>query len=117
MPVKIGCGKATFSFVTLRASALAVAAGCFIAANTAHAGLLVLGVDSNASSFSANLNFSAAVPLLPPISLNSPALSATLSGAAPPTNKIPATTGFLGTVATTGPIPGVPGQLHSDGGG
>lgn len=107
----------TLSYVTLRAFALVAALGLLLAANTAQAGLLVLGVDSAASSFSAQLNFSAAVPLLPPISLNSPSLGATLSGVAPPTNIIPATTGFLGTVATTGPIPGVPGLLHSDGGG
>ncbi|MGD9647874.1 MAG: PEP-CTERM sorting domain-containing protein [Pirellulales bacterium] len=88
------------------------------AATSTQAGPLNLAVDSNLSSFSAQLQFVGAVPLLPPIVLNTPALGATLSGAAPGFATIPpATTGYLGKVAIAGSLPGTPGTLENYGGG
>lgn len=89
----------------------------FSLASQAQAALLVLGVDTALSDFSAKLNLKAAVPLLPPINVTSPTLTANLFGAAPDPNIVPAITGFLGDVGLTGGAPGTPGQLDSDGGG
>jgi hypothetical protein len=82
------------------------------------AGPINLGVDSNLSSFSIELQFAAAIPVIGPISINTPSLGATLSGAAPGFATIPpATTGYLGKVAIAGAGPGTPGTLENYGGG
>lgn len=89
-----------------------------LAATSIQAGPLNLGVNSGLSSFSIKLQLAASVPILGPVSINSPSLSATLSGAAPGFATIPpATTGYLGKVAIAGSGPGTPGTLENFGGG
>ncbi|MBX9788062.1 MAG: PEP-CTERM sorting domain-containing protein [Pirellulales bacterium] len=104
---------------TSRASFAALAVAALLVTGTStQAGPLNLAVDSGLSSFSIKLQLSAAVPLLPPIVVDSPSLSATLSGAAPGFATIPpATTGYLGKVGIAGSLPGTPGTLENFGGG
>lgn len=88
-----------------------------LSAVPARASLLTLGVDSADSSVSISLQAAASV-LGQTFSINSPAINATPSGAAPAPNTIPpATTGFLGQVLISGSGPGTPGQLTNQGGG
>jgi hypothetical protein len=91
------------------------------AATSIQAGPLNLAVDSDLSSFSAQLQIAASIPFVGPVAIDSPSLNATLSGAAPGFATIPpATTGYLGKVAIAGSLPGTPGTpgtLENFGGG
>jgi hypothetical protein len=88
-----------------------------LAATSTQAGPINLAVDSNLSSFSAQLQIDASIFNIP-VSFSTPALNATLSGAAPGFATIPpATTGYLGKVAIAGAGPGTPGTLENFGGG
>jgi hypothetical protein len=89
---------------------LGLIAHCDISAQAAS---LNLAVDSSQSSLSESIGLTATV-LGFPFTVASPAVSQTLSGAAPGNVSPPAHTGWLGSVALAG---NVPGTLTDQGGG